>query len=290
MKKIVKLLSAAFAVAACALVATSCEGGENNENPSDNTDPQEDLSALYLVRESTRITYHTYDGEDQPSPVIERVYTYDGRKVTAIDVYLDGQLNNSSTTTYDGLTATFFVEGEVFATREYLDDSYLRIKREVDSYGNVHEYEYDGKKRISYKSIDDGTVTYQEDYEYDGLEATWVESVYDSSVSSITSGSKTFLDNTYLRTSYELLVRADANSGQVDYKMETYNTYDGKKLIKNEVWYDDGNCRAISNKAEYVWEGNVQKGTAYVYVVNPDVPSIHGLTYSTTEIEREYLF
>ena len=239
----------------CCILSAGCT------KVDDGTDSKEDLS--YLIK-----TYYRYESNGK---IIRQTWTYDGYKETGYKNYENGQLTSERKNyLYNGLNASWdeytyqdnVVAYQTHVECEYLDETFQRVKyRKTEYYNqdphNISEsyYEYEGKKRISYKSYSNGMLTNENHYDYDGLRCTYNTTEYYSPnvIRQERSYEILYLDDSYLREKSRFQTRKRYN---IDGELMSSNTYnfifdfDGKKPIGYQYYYD-GVLSAIGRDYQY---------------------------------------
>lgn len=232
------------------------ENIENNKEGNGNTNEKtnEDLSYLYLISQSSYTITYNADGSSSLSSTTKQEYIYDGYKKIGYNLYVDDSLLSSLTYTYNGLTCTEEGNGTIV---EYLDDTYLRVKKQATP-TTLSVTEYDGKKIVNQKTYQNNNLMYECRYDYNGLIATVYSRDYDYETNKLLDWRKsaqiTFLDNTYLRTKEHI---GFSNNFTTIY----HNTYEGTKLLNAELWIDFGEYKVLSIKTEYTYSNLQSIGT-----------------------------
>ena len=263
------------------------------------TNTGEDLS--YLIR-----TYYRYEDGGR---IYKQTWTYDGHKETGYQEYINGQLyGERKNYSYNGLRAswdayTYQIEAynynnEAYRTHvecEYLDNTF-NINRE--KYRKTEYYyedpqknyiteaysEYDGKKKVSYKSYKNGLLYIETcDYHYDDLRCSYkTMSYYSSGVVHQEQNYETlYLDETYLREKSRLRTRKTYDSDGNLIATDTYysvHEYDGKKPIEYQ-YYRNGILVSLGRNYNY-------DGLTCFYFIDSYQ---NGELYSTSLYEVEYL-
>ena len=254
----------------------------------DGTDSKEDLS--YLIK-----TYYRYDSNGK---IIKQTWTHDGYKETGYKYYVDGQLTSERKNhLYNGLNASWdeytyrdSVTDHQHVVCEYLDETFQRIKYRKTEYYNQEPhsisetyYEYDGKKKISYKSYLNGALTNENHYDYDGLRCTYTTTDYYSPnvIQQERNYIIEYLDDSYLREKSRLLTRKRYDTeGNLTFSHTSYYVYDydGKKPVGYQYFYDG---KLSARGRDYQYDGL----TCYYFVDSYR----DGEVYSTQMYEVEYL-
>lgn len=300
MSKELKLLL--IALTSLAIVGCSGGGTENNGNVS------EDLSFLYVKSWiSNGVNYTPSSGDIDLRDHSERYLTYEGNKIIKEEIISSltyperPSWNQSShmviTYTYDGLSCVGkYADGSQYAYIEFLDDSFLRKKVEIVG-DTKYVREYDGKKIVKESYYIGDVLQWEDLYEYDGLRASFVRNTYKLEnahlVSRTVSGSILYLDDTYLRISL-------SETHAVNYLNEQrvvrlYNTYEGKKLIKQEEkvegtdnGYDFSGTSSVCN-FEYDGLKCTSEYSQYSVSKTPPYDEHYGMLYHKAENEIEYM-
>ncbi len=293
----------------CCTTFTACEFGDSIGTPNG----EENLSNLYLQsRTEESVSYNLGSNVVSIKSTTSNVFTYEENRVVrevldyAAQQYNGGEVVHSQTHheevnySWNGLACTQeWQSGNV--VEEYLDDTYLRVKKlETGNYKQVREY--DGKKIINEYRYLDGELQYEIEYEYDGLTATFTQTNHileSPDMNGIqmwcVGGKVTYLDDTYLRTAYQEVEYANDFGDR--HKVLTTNTYNGTQLVESEVriegsyrgyQYDDN---AIVSLAEYEWDGLKCTGTVTNYHQDPQPPynEHNGVVSGVTNVEMTYL-
>ena len=274
-----------------ALLALTCIQFTGCKKTNDEPDAKEDLS--YVIK-----TYYRYESGNH---IYKYTWTYDGYKETGYKYYYDGQLyeerNNYS---YDGLKASYdsYTYRDSITYRnhyecEYLDETFQRTKYskcyayypnpQDNHFYDIREayYEYEGKKKTSYKTYTNGRLTGENHYNYEGLRCTFKTTYNYSSYVEVRNYDILYLDDTYLRTkTYSRTRERYDTDGNLTFSDTYYyaNDYDGKKPIGYRCFWD-GILSGIGR--DYQYDGL----TCYYYVDNYR----DGEVISTQMYEVEYL-
>lgn len=259
----------------------------------DESDSKEDLS--YLIR-----TYYRYESNGH---IYKYTWTYDGYKETGYKYYYDGQLTQEQNNySYDGLSASYdsysYRDSVTYRNHyecEFLDETFRRTKYskcyayypnpQDNHFYDIRETynEYDGKKRLSYKTYTNGTLTGENQYNFEGLRCTYktTDYYYSNVIRQEQNYDILYLDDSYLRTKSYSRTRkrydTDGNLTSSDTSYYIYD-YDGKKPTGYQFYYN-GKLRGLGR--DYRYDGL----TCYYYVDNYQ----DGEVISTQMYEVEYL-
>ena len=277
-----------FVLAFLCTLFTGCQKADDTQETG------EDLS--YLI-----MTYQRYESNGH---IYKTTWTYDGYKPMGYQHYMDGELTaEGKNYSYVGLHASYdyyqyyndsittyqHVEweslDETFQRTKYTKRRYYYPDHPQDNYIYETYYEYDGKKKLGYKSYRDGLPSVENHYDYSGLRCTYKTTYYYASSDAVEmelSYDITYLDDSYLRTKSYLRTRKrydiNGNLTSSDTYYYIYD-YDGKRPTGYQ-FFVNGKLSAVAR--DYQYDGL----TCYYFV---DSYNQDGELTSTSMYEVEYL-